>query len=806
MAILLLGIVVGQFVLYGPSLMGHKILLPLDLLAGPGAYLPETPENQQIMPHDYFLSDQVLQFETERRFSVDEIHAGRWPLWATYQYAGSPIVWPKYSPFILLGCLFKSPIVLAWTQMLAAMVAGTGTFSFCRRVLGVSFWAATVSGWCYPLTGFFVFWQGFPTCGSVYWLPWILLAVRQTMRSPTPLGPLGLGGATCLVLICGTIDVAAQVLIASGLFAVWGLIESRRSGEPYPRTRRALIMLVAGWAMGFLWAAPHLLPLLEYCQTGARVVRRATGKEERPPVGVTALPQIVLPDMYGATRFGSMRIAKDNQIESSASGYAGMLATLLVAPLAWCSRRHRSINLFWALLVFFGLSWCLNVPGMVQVLRMPGLNMMSHNRMVFGFSFAIISLSAVGMDSWRRGAPQRQKWFLVPVVLLAGLLAWCSYRLVFPPEKVATLARRVSEGQYVFQVRNLDDAARVCDWFTAAFVISTVLCVMGLMGWLLVWMRKTVRPCLFPLLALSLVCDLLLFARNRSAQCAPGLYFPRLPVLEAISASAPGRVIGYRCLPATLAQTHSLRDVRGYDSIDPARLIELLDIAGEDYRPKPDYASSQWFSPRVDFSPPSGIRVSPILDMLGVRYVIFRGTPPSGIHPPFQAEDYWALENQAALPRAFIPRRVESWHDATVRLAKLAAPDFDPRAKALVEIPIDFREECRGSVDIISEVPTRLALSVKMDTPGLVVLGDRWDKGWRAYWNGVRVEIIHVNHALQGVILPAQSGTLEFKYQPASLFLGLGLAGLATVAALAGVAIAFRPSRCQHNSSPGDII
>ena len=31
-------------------------------------------------------------------------------------------------------------------------------------------------------------------------------------------------------------------------------------------------------------------------------------------------------------------------MESSAAAYAGVLATLLVAPLAWCSRRHRSIN------------------------------------------------------------------------------------------------------------------------------------------------------------------------------------------------------------------------------------------------------------------------------------------------------------------------------------------------------------------------------------------------------------------------------------------------------------------------------
>ena len=61
----------------------------------------------------------------------------------------------------------------------------------------------------------------------------------------------------------------------------------------------AMAMLVLGWGLGFLLAAPHLLPLLEYAQTGSRVVQRSEGNEERPPIGLAALPQVVLPDMYG---------------------------------------------------------------------------------------------------------------------------------------------------------------------------------------------------------------------------------------------------------------------------------------------------------------------------------------------------------------------------------------------------------------------------------------------------------------------------------------------------------------------------
>src|ERR1039458_1767690 len=182
LVILLAGIVLGQVVLYGPSLARRKMLLPVDSLAEPGKYLPRTPEVAKIVPQNTYLSDLICFCEPARRFAVSEIQAGRLPMWAPYQFAGVPFCWPKFSPFLALECATASPVVLAWSQLLAAIVAGLGAYLFCRRALAVSFWPAAIAGWCYPLTGFFVFWQGFPTGLPAHWLPWILLAVDRTVR------------------------------------------------------------------------------------------------------------------------------------------------------------------------------------------------------------------------------------------------------------------------------------------------------------------------------------------------------------------------------------------------------------------------------------------------------------------------------------------------------------------------------------------------------------------------------------------------------------------------------------------------
>ena len=88
-------------------------------------------------------------------------------------------------------------------------------------------------------------------------------------------------------------------------------------------------------------------------------------------------------------------------------------------------------------------------------------------------------------------------------------------------------------------------------------------------GLAVVVVSKGRRFCLFPVLAVFLMGDLLWFDHGRNAQCDPGLYYPKIPVLDEVAKSIPGRVIGVDCLPASLAMMQGLNDIRGYDSIDP---------------------------------------------------------------------------------------------------------------------------------------------------------------------------------------------------------------------------------------------
>ena len=773
-AILLAGLIGPQVILFGPSLIGRKILLPLDVLGARNYYLPATPEFAGVQPHDIVLSDEVLLFEFERRFTAEEFRAGRLPLWNPHIYLGAPfVVWGKYAPFNAVYCLLPSPYTLAWLQLLKTVVAGVGAFWFFRRVLGVGYWPAGLGAWCYPLTGFFVLWQGYPQSEVTAWFPWVLVATHAVVQRPLGAAGPALAVLTAFVLLT-RVDLGIQVLLTAGLFALWCLWDEYRWRRDLPRTAGAGAALAATSGLGLLLAAPYLLPLAEYVGSGDRMVRRSAGQEERPPGGLFELPRLVLPEVYGATHHGSHLVVPGNLLESGAAGYTGLLATLVLAPLAWCSRRHRSVNRFWVVLAVLALGWTLNVPGLVSLLRAPGLNLLSHNRFVFAAAFALLALAVVGFDVIGQGSPDRRWWFGLPVAAIVLLGVWCWDRSTWLPEPLATQLEHALAAEQ--PPPNIPDRAALEQaraHYRWAQTRGVLLCGAALCGWLLVWFGGAGRPLFRVLLGTALVGELLFFAYGRNPQCDPALYYPRLRALQRLAEAPPGRVLGLLCLPADLAMSHGLRDLRGYDSIDPRPVVELLDLVRDPRSAPSPYARLQWYVPLFAEGSPGELRLPPVLNMLGVRYLIFRGSPPPGVIPLLVEPDYWVVENPDALPRAFVPRRVERALDADHLLRSLGTPGFHPRDVAYVEGSVALPDDCRGTAVVVDEVPNRVTLQVDMETPGLLVLADLWFEGWQAYRDGQPVPILRTNHALRGVVLPPGRSTVEFRYQPASFTRGM---------------------------------
>ena len=272
------------------------------------------------------------------------------------------------------------------------------------------------------------------------------------------------------------------------------------------------------------------------------------------------------------------------------------------------------------------MGWVLNLPGLVSLFRLPGLNLFSYNRLTFAASFAILSLAVVGLEVLWQGPPAWRAWFWVSAAVLGFGLLWCLYRTVNLPEPLASQLRtRVQP----IQLQQIQQSFK---WMYLGYAL---LCGLGLTAWLLVRFGPGAWPELMPwfgpVLAGLLLMELLVFARDVNPQCDANLYYPPIPVLEKLAEAPPGRVLGVGCLPPQLSKMHQLRDIRGYDGVDPLLLVELLDTVRDTNFASPDYAATFSYVPQLDFSKEGIIKVPPVMSMLNLRYLIFRGRPKASI-------------------------------------------------------------------------------------------------------------------------------------------------------------------------------
>lgn len=776
--VLLMGLLIPQFVLYGPSLIGRTILLPLELLEDPGTQ-GGTAESGRSRPHDRLLSDPITQIEPMRRFAVSEIRAGRLPVWDPYNYCGAPFLAANqggvFSPYRLLDYVWPDPMALAWGQMLRAVVGGIGAYFFFRRSMRAHVWAAMIGAWIWPQSGFLVLWTMWPQSAAASWLPWLMWAVDRGVRRPS-------GEAVCLVaifsaftMVSGHSATGAHVLLASGLYALWALWRWRHLGF---LARGATV--AAGWLIGGMLAAPQLLPTLEYMGESVRMVNRLAAGSETLPVGWAAIPQLLFPWIAGTTRAGWIYLNSDIPLDSAIGGYAGAIGVLVFAPFALTSSTRRGQAIFWIVLALLGCAYIINLPGAWSMHRLPGLAMLRPNRFVLATGFALLSLLVCGMDVVLRNQVTGSRAAMLGPVLAIGVMAWCLWRGWTIADSISgqVAPTMAAAGQSALSgtiqvVQGLIERFQQLCLVYAALCLAAAVC-----GWVLAWRRS---GGLAIAIGIAGVIEVTLSAYGVNPQAERASYDWRMSALEAVASAEPGRICGVRCLPPMMPRWFGLSDVRGYDAVDPKHYIQVMDILASPDSPPPDSVAATFaFLPRLP---------SKLGDFMNLRYFVVRGQPSTPSIARFITPGYFVIENTDALPRATVPRGVMAVATDAESLAALRDPAFDPKETVILNDQAAAPSgPIEGSARIVEELPARVAIEYDMKTDGYVVLADRWDAGWRAAVNDAPAQVLRANHAFRAVFVKAGKGRLVMSYWPMSLTWGFLLcgSGVLAIAIIAG--------------------
>jgi hypothetical protein len=181
---------------------------------------------------------------------------------------------------------------------------------------------------------------------------------------------------------------------------------------------------------------------------------------------------------------------------------------------------------------------------------------------------------------------------------------------------------------------------------------------------------------------------------------------------------------------------------------------------------------------------------SPILDLMSVRFLLIEPDEPGipGFPEVYSDGEARILENPEALPRVRLVHDVEVM-TGEAALSALASGAVNPRETALVEQPVAGLLPATGpeTVEIAAWEPDRLALRTRTTAPALLVLAESYDPGWKATVNGQTAEVLVVDHAFRGVVVPAGDADVVLWFDSPALRIGLWIS-LLTAAGLLGSA------------------
>jgi hypothetical protein len=169
------------------------------------------------------------------------------------------------------------------------------------------------------------------------------------------------------------------------------------------------------------------------------------------------------------------------------------------------------------------------------------------------------------------------------------------------------------------------------------------------------------------------------------------------------------------------------------------------------------------------------------------------------IHPAYKlvhSGDVKIYENLEVLPRAFgLYEAVVAPNDEEA-LVLLRDPATEPARQVILGEagPLEASApapDSRPDVRLLDYEPEQVRLEADFDAPGYLVLTDAIYPGWQAEVDGQPAPVLRADLYFRAVALEAGQHQVVFRYQPASVRLGLAVSGGAALALfLAGVGLA----------------
>ena len=846
--LILLGLGVLPFLIYWDVTIGGQTMLPADNLFQWQPWASYAEAYGVTQPQNHLISDLILQNYAWKGFIREAVAQRDIPLWNPYLFAGIPFLSAgqhgAYYPFSIFFLLLPLTKAYGWYSVSQLWLAAVFTY-FWGRVLGWRRSSGVLAGIIYQGCGFMLVSSAvFPMIlGAAIWLPALLACIELLVRhhrgkNGLPIALLGGIGLGCQ-LLAGHIEISYYSLLVMGIYALWRTFQANWG-------RKQLTALLKSWGwiagmvtLGILLGAIQFIPFVEVGQTNFREGSASFAEVREYGFPPRRLLTLVVPNFFGNPAHHSYTDAFSGEVvqfttnsfgEPNPKGagtadwgiknyveggiYLGVISLFLAGFGVYSARffaERRGHILFFAGLSLLSLAFIFGTPlyGILYY-GLPGINQLhSPFRWVFPLSLAVATLAGYGADylslSRGRELPASSKPNLIlrvvslwskpsMITVSAGISFWGGIFLL-----AGLYLSRVGYGGVEPTINRLFQGLALAPYTFAdgrAFY-SYELRQLFLLGLMLVATGATLRvsrcpifvrgkPIWLLMVAVLLAIDLWMATGDFHSAVSPTLLDVR-PALVDWLADQPDywRITsfdphGSKPLNANIGWHYDLYDIRGYESVIPkqytAYMAAIEPQNGLQFNRV--QAIKRWESLN-----------SPLLDLLGVRYII---TPEEVDLPKlqlaWQGDGLQVYENLGVVARAFtLPASTTYVTDSPLALMQAV----DPRTAVIITpyvanglgdwIPSDPTPAERGNAGIEYYSNREVMVQADISEPSWVLLTDSYADGWKVFIRPAGTEEseeqelpVHlVNGNFRGVFVE-QTGAwqLRFRYSPPSFILG----------------------------------
>jgi membrane protein YfhO len=748
-----------------------------------------------------------------RVFYQRDVHAYWWPHAEVIRRAiaeGSWRPWSEWNPWegfgapVLPDANFQLAYPVTWLtlglepalrfKVLAighALLAALGACALARR-LGPGWTAAGTAGAAYALSGPFLsaatLWHHY---AGAAWLPWLLFALEGLIRAPRPAAALSLGIVAGLQLMAGSGDLCLAGAILGGGRLAWCLVRRR------PPAARALVLAANGAlaaALALALGAAQWLPTLERARESFRTVldARTNAYWSLHPA---ALADLLVPRL--ATELPLSEAARQALHEGRepflACLYLGVVP-LALAALGLALRARRAAAPAAGALFLVVVALGRHAPLHRWLLALPVFGMVRYpQKFLWPAALCVALLAALGLAAWetRWSDPERRRVRVLCGLLLAaaGATLVAAWWVGGTPAGLAPL---------------LDPPEAAAGAHAAALKLlrsTLLLLAVALLAWRRANRKDTDGRATAALLVLG-AADLVAVGQGVNPLAPRELMEHRPAVVDALAgeetrlhAASEDRT----CLvPGTQPAGWDRRWIAALGFQDALR-----PPSGARWGLRGSYdgeftgLGSLWTAPFTAatwsrLGTPAGLR---LLQIGGVTHVLaVSRSPVPGLGPAVTLPTPYACPLQVQrvpdpLPGAYVVHAERAGADPGAVLDAVLDPAFDPRREVVLGAPqaAGPATPSPDDVRVVSRSLSGLEVEALLAAPGVLVVLEAFDTGWRATVDGAEAEVLRANGLFRAVRLSAGRHRVAFAYRPRSAATGAALTLLGLAAAAGGL-------------------